>query len=745
MRTGVSRTLAIASAAALVAMTIVAWAGGTVITGPTAVPNNSITDAKLRDSSALSVIGRASNSVGDPADIAAASDGDVLRRSGTALGFGAIPESSVTGLTSDLSGKVPTTRTLTAGTGLSGGGDLSSDRTFTVNITGASCSAGAFLSTLGATGTGSCTTAIGTSSANTIAKYSGANAIAGSLLTDNGTTFAINTNKFTVTEASGNTTIAGTLNVNGGITTLTGTDGASGLTAATPSQLIIDNNTLRAQISLLSNSLKRISFGNSTAATDGFIDYDGGAARTMRLSAGSATQLTLDASGVTVANTLVASGNTNLSLMTSGSVLFAGTAGLVSQDNTAFNWNNSTKTMTITSPSGTAIGALSNSSSAGTMYIENTNSSGPSDFYATNNSGTAEISFGYGNASYSDSARAGKGYVWRNTSINLVFARTGVTDATLFSNGNFNIGSSTSDPGVKLKVEGDISNTGAVTLGDATTDRHTSNGGFDAYETTGSTFPGLDSTTNSNLAVWDTTGQTTGVGGGILFLGKYTNSGNYAGAGGIKLMKTNSTDNNYSFDLVLGTRANGANLAEVLRLFSTGAANFVGDLSVATNKFTVTSSNGNTSAAGTLSCTSDFAVNTNKFTVTASSGNTLVAGTLSVNGNPTLGDANADLSTVFGHVLYNGTAPSKSAGCDGSGTATVTGTDAAFHSTTGTGATACTWTFSRTYTVAPTCTVFVEGGGANPTCTISATAITCTVAAASTVYHWMCATSSGGA
>jgi len=698
MRSSTSRTLAIAAGAALVAMTIVAWAGGTVITGPGAVANNSITNAKLRDSVALSVIGRSANSTGDPGDIAASSDGDVLRRSGTSLGFGAIPESSVTGLTSDLSGKVPTTRTFTAGTGLSGGGDLSMDRTFTlsiagascaaseaitaisptgtgtcstvgditsvvagtglsggatggaatldVNIAGASCSAGSFLSALGATGSGTCTAAIATSSANTIAKYSGGNAIAGSLLTDDGTTFAINSNKLTVTEASGNTLIAGTL---------------------------------------------------------------------------------------------------TLSPMTSGSVLFAGTAGLVSQDNTAFNWNNSTKTMTITSPSGTAIGALSNSTSAGTMYIENTNASGPSDFYATNSSGTAEISFGYGNSSYSDAARAGKGYVWRNTGVNLVFARTGVTDATLFSNGNLNIGTSTSDPGVLLNVQGAASTTGAVTLGDNTSDRHTSNGGFDAYETTGSTFAGLDSTTNSNIAVWDTTSMTTGVGGGILFLGKYTNSGNYAGAGGIKLMKLNSTDNNYSFDLVFGTRANGANLAEVLRLFSTGAANFVGDLSVATNKFTVTSSNGNTSTAGTLSCTSDFAVNTNKFTVTASSGNTLVAGTLSVNGNPTLGDANADLSTVFGHVLYNGTAPSKNAGCDGSGAATVTGTDAAFHSTTGTGATACTWTFSRTYTVAPTCTVFVEGGGANPTCTISATAITCTVVAASTVYHWMCATSSGGA
>lgn len=52
--------------------------------------DGAVTDAKLRDSAALSVVGRAANSSGDPADIAAASDFHVLRRSGTALGFGEV-------------------------------------------------------------------------------------------------------------------------------------------------------------------------------------------------------------------------------------------------------------------------------------------------------------------------------------------------------------------------------------------------------------------------------------------------------------------------------------------------------------------------------------------------------------------------------------------------------------------------------------------------------------------------------
>lgn len=44
-----------------------------------------------------------------------------------------IAQSQVTNLTSDLAGKVPTTRQVNSGTGLSGGGDLSADRTLTVS------------------------------------------------------------------------------------------------------------------------------------------------------------------------------------------------------------------------------------------------------------------------------------------------------------------------------------------------------------------------------------------------------------------------------------------------------------------------------------------------------------------------------------------------------------------------------------------------------------------------------------
>lgn len=58
--------------------------------------DGSVTDAKLRDSGALSVIGRSVNSSGDPADIAvAAGSGLVLRESGSTLGFGQVGSAGI--------------------------------------------------------------------------------------------------------------------------------------------------------------------------------------------------------------------------------------------------------------------------------------------------------------------------------------------------------------------------------------------------------------------------------------------------------------------------------------------------------------------------------------------------------------------------------------------------------------------------------------------------------------------------
>lgn len=56
------------------------------------IANNAVTNGKLRQSTALSVIGRSANSTGDPADIVAVAAGNkVLRETGSTLAFGNIP------------------------------------------------------------------------------------------------------------------------------------------------------------------------------------------------------------------------------------------------------------------------------------------------------------------------------------------------------------------------------------------------------------------------------------------------------------------------------------------------------------------------------------------------------------------------------------------------------------------------------------------------------------------------------
>ena len=78
---------------------ITALTGDVTASGPgsaaATIALNAVTDAKFRQSSALSVVGRSSNSTGDVADISAGTDGFILRRSGTSLGFGLLVNANV--------------------------------------------------------------------------------------------------------------------------------------------------------------------------------------------------------------------------------------------------------------------------------------------------------------------------------------------------------------------------------------------------------------------------------------------------------------------------------------------------------------------------------------------------------------------------------------------------------------------------------------------------------------------------
>lgn len=118
-------------------------------------------------------------------------------------------------------------------------------------------------------------------------------------------------------------------------------------------------------------------------------------------------------------------------------------------------------------------------------------------------------------------------------------------------------------------------------LGNATVNGSTTLAEVQSTKGVGAAFADLDAGTKANLRARDSTAIATGVGGGILFEGVYTVAGNViAGAAGIKAMKTNAVDGDYSFDLVLGSRMNGAGIAEVLRLKNDGSSSFAGALSV---------------------------------------------------------------------------------------------------------------------------------------------------------------------
>ncbi|HEX9613606.1 MAG TPA: hypothetical protein VGA05_08330 [Candidatus Bathyarchaeia archaeon] len=82
------------------------------------------------------------------------------------------------------------------------------------------------------------------------------------------------------------------------------------------------------------------------------------------------------------------------------------------------------------------------------------------------------------------------------------------------------------------------------------------------------------------------------------------------------------------------------------------------------------------------------------------------------------------ISTTNGHLGYSGTAPTLTAGCNGAGSAGVTGTDnAGLINGQTAAATTCTVTFAKTYTTAPFCTA----NGVNGAVTLLSTTTTALV------------------
>jgi hypothetical protein len=217
---------------------------------------------------------------------------------------------------------------------------------------------------------------------------------------------------------------------------------------------------------------------------------------------------------------------------------------------------------------------------------------------------------------------------------------------------------------------GTLAVTGATNLSTLSTSGNTVIGG--ALNVTGATtltgnlsVPGTLSSTgnfsvNTNKFTVDATS------GNAAALGTLSCTGNLA-VNGTKFFVT-AASGNTSVEGTLGVT--GA--TSLSSLSTSGAATVgttlgvTGSFSVATNRFTVDASNGNTLAAGTLNATGNFEVGAAKFTVAAASGNTAVAGTLdvtgntaitgdlAVNGNTTIGNASGDSLTITaGTVAIN--------------------------------------------------------------------------------------------
>lgn len=223
----------------------------------------------------------------------------------------------------------------TAGTGLGQSG-----RTVSLNITPTTCAASSFISAIAANGTGTCTAGTGGitngAGANIITKSDGTNLVASSV-SDDGTTWAIATNKVTVVEASGNLATAGTFAATG-LSTLTG-GFTSAAATGTVGQLVetvqSDTSTGTTTDFSLNATATAIRWAGASAAT--FSGITGGAAgRVLTIvNASNGQNLTISNESGTAANRTRLMGASSLVLVTVAS----GSAGVVLRyDGTLSRW-----------------------------------------------------------------------------------------------------------------------------------------------------------------------------------------------------------------------------------------------------------------------------------------------------------------------------------------------------------------------------------------------------------------------
>lgn len=165
-------------------------------------------------------------------------------------------------------------------------------------------------------------------------------------------------------------------------------------------------------------------------------------------------------------------GTLTLSLMTAGSVLFAGVAGVITQDNANLFFDNTNNYLGVGTNAPAKPLDVRGTPNTHIMELRNTNVVGYSAVDVLDEGGTSRFGWGYNNG-------LDLIYLSLNNSADMIVTGNGSLIGKVFNSGNWNIGSTTGDPSVKLRVEGStilgtsIGNTHAVT-GNATISGNTS-------------------------------------------------------------------------------------------------------------------------------------------------------------------------------------------------------------------------------------------------------------------------------
>lgn len=622
--------------------------------GTTELATDSVTDTRLRNSVGDSVIGRATNSTGDPADIVASSDGDVLRRSGTTLGFGAIPESSVTSLTADLAARPTGSGTSGKSTRWTGTSTLG-DGAFTDNGTEVSL-------------TSTTTPLISNSSSTTIGQVGlkGTNVASpvDIYFTDNGNTIRgavgygnasladatrrqamyvhrSTTADFVVTRGSGTSSLD---------LVVSGTNGRVGIgTVAAPSAAL-DLNGINPDIFINGSNSGLIRYHTAGINPPTFTSRSSG------------TKI--------VFYPLVGAANVDYAMGIDNNELWQSVTQAVS--GARFRWYGGTTAIAALDGTGRfAIGThtptqfidvRASLSAAELVQLRNTSTSGFSSVGYYDNGGTIRGELGYGNASVADTSVASRLFV-RTKGSNLVVtngtAATSTVAAMLFdATGNVNIGTSTTDPSAKLRVQAGTS-TAATAAAGTVLHLEQADGSANYLTFRGTSTKGIafaNASTNLDGGIfYDGFAGTRG----FIMLSANTQRMQLDSNGGMFIGDTTNTAIGSNVDVfTIGNTGTGqTSSTQLIDATHTGSFNTTaGALSADGVSVSMTS----TRSAGANNLTNRAAVFAASgaqvnYAIETTAGDVKHSANFTVNGNCTLGDSTSDSHTITGQVAFPGT------------------------------------------------------------------------------------------